>query len=70
MIPPQQCDTPARLQALAGEFLAEIGAQTVHRPTYDGQLSEPAVLPAQAPNLLINGSSGYRRGHGNQHSLA
>ncbi len=55
--------TEARLQALAGEFLAEIGAQTVqYRPTYDGQLSEPVVLPAQAPNLLINGSSGIAVG--------
>ena len=55
--------TEARLRALAGEFLSEIGAQTVQfRPTYDGQLFEPVVLPAQAPNLLINGSSGIAVG--------
>jgi DNA gyrase subunit A len=55
--------TEARLQALAGEFLSEISSETVQfRPTYDGQLFEPVVLPAQAPNLLINGSSGIAVG--------
>lgn len=55
--------TEARLRALSEEFLSEIGAQTVQfRPTYDGQLFEPVVLPAQAPNLLINGSSGIAVG--------
>ena len=55
--------TEARLRALAEEFLSEIGEQTVaFRPTYDGQLFEPIVLPAQAPNLLINGSSGIAVG--------
>jgi DNA gyrase subunit A len=55
--------TETRLRALAEEFLSEIGSQTVHfRSTYDGQLFEPVVLPAQAPNLLINGSSGIAVG--------
>ena len=38
--------TEGRLRALAEEFLSEIGEQTVaFRPTYDGQLFEPIVLP-------------------------
>ncbi|MCB9529005.1 MAG: DNA topoisomerase IV subunit A [Myxococcales bacterium] len=55
--------TEARLQALAEDLLSEITRGTVDwRPTYDGQLSEPVVLPAQVPNLLINGASGIAVG--------
>src|SRR3954464_6101346 len=32
------------------------------RPTYNGSLEEPAVLPVQFPNLLVNGSSGIAVG--------
>ncbi|MCA9559672.1 MAG: DNA topoisomerase, partial [Myxococcales bacterium] len=55
--------TEARLQSIAEELISEIGQRTVdHRPTYDGQLEEPVVLPAQLPNLLINGASGIAVG--------
>ena len=32
------------------------------RPNYDGRLEEPAVLPAQFPNLLANGAAGIAVG--------
>jgi len=55
--------TEARLQRMAEELLAEIGeGTTLFRQTYDGQLSEPVTLPAQTPNLLLNGSSGIAVG--------
>jgi DNA gyrase subunit A len=55
--------TEARLQAMATDLLGEINQNTVdYRPTYDGQLDEPIVLPAQLPNLLINGSTGIAVG--------
>jgi DNA gyrase subunit A len=31
-------------------------------PNYDGSLTEPLVLPAKLPNLLVNGSSGIAVG--------
>ena len=31
-------------------------------PNYDGSRSEPAVLPAKVPNLLVNGASGIAVG--------
>jgi|JI10StandDraft_1071094.scaffolds.fasta_scaffold33214_3 DNA gyrase subunit A len=55
--------TEAKLQHLAEEMLNELDQETVHeRPTYDGQLSEPVVLPAQVPNLLMNGATGIAVG--------
>ncbi|NNF57944.1 MAG: DNA topoisomerase IV subunit A [Rhodothermaceae bacterium] len=55
--------TEARLRPLGAELLSEIKKNTVHfRPTYDGQLFEPVVLPAPLPNLLINGASGIAVG--------
>ena len=55
--------TEARLTAAADSLLAELKQQTVPmRPNYDGQLFEPIVLPAQYPNLLVNGSSGIAVG--------
>ena len=55
--------TEARLTALGAGFLDEIRKQTVaFRPTYDGTLFEPVVLPAQAPNLLVNGATGIAVG--------
>jgi DNA gyrase subunit A len=55
--------TECRLQPLASELLAEIDQNTVHfRPNYDGTKSEPVVLPARVPNLLINGASGIAVG--------
>ncbi|QDU70211.1 DNA gyrase/topoisomerase IV subunit A [Mucisphaera calidilacus] len=55
--------TECRLAPVASEILSEIGQQTVDfRPNYDGTKSEPVVLPARLPNLLINGSSGIAVG--------
>src|SRR5687767_11378496 len=55
--------TEARLSRLAGELLGEIGQRTVTwRPNYDGTRSEPIVLPARFPNLLVNGSQGIAVG--------
>ena len=45
------------------ELLSEIKQSTVDwRPNYDGQHSEPVVLPAQLPHLLINGAEGIAVG--------
>ena len=55
--------TEARLTALAVELLADIDKETVaFTPNFDGQRDEPTVLPAKAPNLLVNGSSGIAVG--------
>lgn len=44
-------------------FLADMGKDTVaYAPNFDGSESEPRVLPARVPNLLINGSSGIAVG--------
>jgi len=46
------------MSRLAGELLADIDKETVDfNPNYDESETEPAVLPARIPNLLINGSS-------------
>ena len=55
--------TEARLRALGAAMLTEIKQDTVaFRPTYDGQLFEPVVLPAPVPNLLVNGATGIAVG--------
>ncbi|MCC7146613.1 MAG: DNA topoisomerase IV subunit A [Phycisphaeraceae bacterium] len=55
--------TECRLTAIAGEMLKEISQETVaFRPNYDGTKSEPVVLPARLPNLLVNGSTGIAVG--------
>ena len=55
--------TEAKLCPLSIELLSELKQQTIsYRPTYDGQLFEPIVLPAQFPNLLINGAEGIAVG--------
>src|SRR5579871_3542615 len=55
--------TEARLRPLAAELLGELGRRTVDwRPNYDGTTSEPIVLPARFPNLLVNGSQGIAVG--------
>ena len=55
--------TEARLRPLGAELLREIKQDTVaFRPTFDGQLFEPVVLPAPVPNLLVNGASGIAVG--------
>src|SRR6476661_7219353 len=55
--------TEARLDRLATEMLREIDSDTVDfGPNYDESQSEPLVLPARFPNLLVNGSSGIAVG--------
>jgi len=55
--------TEARLANAAMAMVAEADEDTVdYGPNYDGQLSEPLVLPAAYPNLLVNGGSGIAVG--------
>lgn len=55
--------TEARLAAMAMNLVGEIKENTVDfMPTYDGAGSEPTVLPAAFPNLLVNGSTGIAVG--------
>src|SRR3954452_17874843 len=55
--------TEIRMARLAIEVLADIEKETVtFQPNYDESLSEPTVLPARVPNLLINGSDGIAVG--------
>jgi DNA gyrase subunit A len=55
--------TEARLSQIAEEILSDIDKETVKfTPNYDGSLTEPVVLPAKLPNLLINGSNGIAVG--------
>ena len=51
--------TEARLTAYAIDLLAQLDRNTVDfTRNFDDTLSEPAVLPAAIPNLLVNGASG------------
>jgi DNA gyrase subunit A len=55
--------TEARLTAAAMELVGSIDEDTVDfQPNYDGQETEPSVLPAALPNLLVNGASGIAVG--------
>ncbi len=55
--------TESRLTAYAEVLLAELGQGTVDwQPNFDGTLEEPTVLPAQVPNLLLNGTTGIAVG--------
>jgi DNA gyrase subunit A len=55
--------TECRLARISDELLTEIDQKTVHfRPNYDGTKTEPVVLPARIPNLLINGTTGIAVG--------
>ncbi|MCU1383258.1 MAG: gyrA 2 [Acidobacteria bacterium] len=55
--------TECRLTRISDEMLTEIEQSTVHfRPTYDGTKTEPVVLPARVPNLLVNGATGIAVG--------
>lgn len=56
--------TEARLSAIAGEMLRDIGKDTVDFiPNFDDTEPEPTVLPARFPNLLVNGSTGISAGY-------
>jgi DNA gyrase subunit A len=55
--------TECRLARISDEILTEIEQTTVHfRPNYDGTKTEPVVLPARIPNLLVNGATGIAVG--------
>jgi DNA gyrase subunit A len=56
--------TEVRLTRMAEELLGDdIAKETVEWvPNYDASLTEPTVLPARVPNLLVNGSSGIAVG--------
>lgn len=55
--------TECRLHPLAQQLLADIDEATVDLvPNYDGRDTEPTVLPARFPNLLVNGSQGIAVG--------
>ena len=55
--------TECRLARISDEMLSEIEQTTVHfRPNYDGTKTEPVVLPARLPNLLVNGTTGIAVG--------
>ena len=55
--------TEARMTRLDQELVADLEKETVDFvPNYDNSLTEPTVLPAKVPNLLINGSAGIAVG--------
>jgi len=55
--------TECRLTPIAQELLSELRDQTVDfRPNYASTTNEPVVLPAQFPNLLVNGAAGIAVG--------
>ena len=55
--------TECRLTRISDEMLSEIEQDTVpFRPNYDGTRTEPVVLPARLPCLLINGTTGIAVG--------
>lgn len=55
--------TEARLRRIADEMLNDIDKETVDfRPNFDDSMTEPSVLPAKIPNLLVNGASGIAVG--------
>ncbi|WP_016838100.1 DNA topoisomerase IV subunit A [Ureibacillus thermosphaericus] len=56
--------TEARLSVVAAEMLKDIDKQTVDFvPNFDDQDTEPTVLPAKLPNLLVNGATGISAGY-------
>ena len=55
--------TEARMAKVANSLLADIDKETVaFQPNYDESESEPIVLPARFPNLLVNGAAGIAVG--------
>lgn len=55
--------TESRLTAYADVLLAELGQGTVDWvPNFDGTMDEPSLLPAQVPNVLLNGTTGIAVG--------
>ncbi len=55
--------TEAKMTAMAEDMLMDIDKETVDfRPNFDGSNTEPVVLPAKLPNLLLNGQMGIAVG--------
>ena len=55
--------TECRMTRIAGQMLADIDQETVDFvPNYDESTTEPTVLPARIPNLIVNGSNGIAVG--------
>ncbi len=55
--------TEARMSAIASLMLEDLKLDTVdYIPTYDERRTEPTVLPAKFPNLLVNGANGIAVG--------
>ncbi|MDP4708446.1 MAG: DNA topoisomerase (ATP-hydrolyzing) subunit A [Rickettsiaceae bacterium] len=55
--------TESRLAKVSHTILEDIDKETVSfAPNYDGSESEPSVLPARFPNLLVNGTGGIAVG--------
>ena len=55
--------TEARMTPVGQELLVDLERDTVDfRENFDGSLTEPTVLPAAFPNLLVNGASGIAVG--------
>jgi DNA gyrase subunit A len=55
--------TEVRMARIAHEMLADLDKETVDfTPNYDESLTEPSVLPAKIPALLVNGSTGIAVG--------
>jgi len=61
--PAAQRYTECRLEKAAHSLLDDLDKETVNfRDNYDGTLSEPVVVPAKFPNLLVNGAGGIAVG--------
>ncbi|WJF90993.1 DNA gyrase subunit A [Paraburkholderia bonniea] len=55
--------TEIRMAKIGHELISDIDKETVDfEPNYDGSETQPSILPARIPNLLINGSSGIAVG--------
>jgi len=55
--------TEARLAKISERIVADLDKDTIlFQPNYDDSSKEPTVLPAQYPNLLVNGASGIAVG--------
>jgi len=55
--------TEARLSKVSEKIVADLEKETISfQPNYDDSTLEPSVLPAQFPNLLVNGASGIAVG--------
>ena len=56
--------TEARLAPISRELLRDLDKETIPwAPNFDDRFLEPTVLPAQFPNLLVNGASGISAGY-------